>query len=499
MRSLKLQQLSIYFAGLLMFSACSSDKFAEEPVVAPDESSLYIRFELSQFNVTPTPAESKETRAGDADLPLDKTKQECRINSLIALMVDGEGANKGDIVGIARPEGYQIVPKEKDGNVYGAYTVTANMGLASFYKRQHTYRLYIFANLEEGTYSILDATIGSKIENVCRDINKGETGMKPILPANLNKETGYETLKFSTLEADVIKVKVWLEENGSYSSENPYILKTDAGNADGVLMLTPLQSCFYFHDLSGGNNFTYPVDYSTDDSGSKMTEVKVQFKKAQLVNAAQKEYLLPQGSESSFTLSSPSSPGFISSSKFDIKEGKALYVPEFIPAVTANKLTYSATTYMMLDGILVADAQCTALDANVRNEISSGSSAHRPLYYYDDGKYQSGLTLVSHEGEANWKKLTYDSTLGGYKVTYYHAIRHNAGTGKNLEDGTVYPLEYGVVRNYIYQIGVNSVSALPHSFSPTDNVESDKKDINIRINPPAKWTYHRGGSVIVFE
>ncbi|MDE5888335.1 MAG: hypothetical protein K2H46_12230, partial [Muribaculaceae bacterium] len=115
-----------------------------------------------------------------------------------------------------------------------------------------------------------------------------------------------------------------------------------------------------------------------------------------------------------------------------------------IPNTTS--VTFGNSTYLELTGILKAGT-----DASDATKALFTDSSHPDLYYYDDGTFQSTLTATTHtdsgEGGNGWHKISYDTTLGGYKVTYRHAIRHDAGEGKNNDDGTIYPMEYAVVRN----------------------------------------------------
>lgn len=482
MRNLRLKTLTTYAAGLFLLASCSSDSFREEPVTMPDDSPFWLTFSISN------PETDSATRA-----ETDKETWEANISSLIAVMVDNEGSGKGTIVGCAQPTDILSSSDNK------SFTATVNMGLSSLYLREHEYSLYVFANLPESEYASLfpSSLIGQSISSV-----GGKTvAMGVADPGNASSSL---VLKMASEPADVEKIMIWLKKNddGSdkiYSKDTPYVVQTNPagktaadGTSVGSISLTPLQARL---DFIGHTSLTFPITFSTENEtgqSSSRSELNVEFKKVNICNANAKAYLLPQSGLEGFTWTTPALTASLSKETgITLGDTKTLgYVAENIPSSTA---TFSNTTYLELKGVVKASE-----NASTSTKTLLSSASHPSLFYFDDGTFQSALTAEGHIGEADWHELKWDAALGGYAVTYRHAIRHDAGEGKNLDDGTIHPMEYAVVRNYLYEIGIRSVSSLPHKWSATDPVENGRQDISIQISP-AKWIgYHRGGVEIEY-
>lgn len=483
MRYLKIISLSLYAAGLLAMTGCAAENPEEPAGVQGSGKQCWVTFEILR------PTEENSTRAeGSGDTSYLKSADESAISSLVAMLVDTDDSK---VCGIASgTSDVKIVTSE------ATHKVTINLGPASAFQTEHKYRLYVFANLPEGSVS-LDAVYTKTIEEVGEMI---ATKLSSLTPDEVASGTG---VPMTTLTEDAGKLAVNLPANKTYTMEKPYVAVLDPqGNGTGLLTLTPMFARLDF--ASNIENNTYPVECGTD--GCTETEVKVRFKKARLFNASDKAYLFPQAGTGDYTFASPAGVSFANGPEVVVKGGPAFYAPEFIPNAAGGKLAYKATTWMQLEGVLVADADCSGMAADVKTAISQASTkkgGSPKLYYFDDGKLQTRLTTVNHAGQANWYELAYDATLDGYKVSYRHAVRHNAGEGKNMTDGKVEPMEYGILRNYLYKIVVNSVNGLPHpsqSGNPDDDqVESTGEDISIRIVPPAKWSYHRGGTIVEFN
>ncbi|MDE6444113.1 MAG: hypothetical protein K2K64_06815 [Muribaculaceae bacterium] len=455
----------LYFTGALLLASCSNGEPQREQVMSIDP--VWVTLEFSQ------PSETLTRADGDK-----KSPAETPINSVIALLVDGEGVDKGKVCGISRAADSEI--KAVAGQT-GKYSVTLNMGLSSVYEREHAYNLYLFANISDGGYNILRGSINKKIA----DIGVMTENMECILPSEL----ATKHIKYTTLNEDAANVVVKLEENTEYPKDQPYEAKdatvaTQAGN----LKLTPMQSRLDFVKTTGIEDFTYPVTRV----GETAPEVKVQFKKFVVNCIAGKEYFFKQLDNDAVKTPLLEATDY-SSKSVDISNGAFMYVNENVPSVP----TFSNATYIEFQGILVAD-ESTVCTAGVKDAITG--TAHPDIYYYDDGTYQSALMTTLPESAANWRKLSYDAALGGYKVVYRRMIRHDAGEGKNLEDGKVEPMEYGIVRNHIYNIGINRVTSLPHPWSVTDGPENGKEDIDLKILVPKVWKdYHRTASEEMFD
>ncbi|MDE6006222.1 MAG: hypothetical protein K2G67_01530 [Muribaculaceae bacterium] len=530
-------------AGAMLLAGCSAELTdgPDNPVKAPDDAPFYLTFELAAPTASAnSQAHAPATRAGETRAEVVKREDESTINSIIAYMVDAEGAYANRIAGVAYGDNVVIGTYDTGAKTT---TVTLNMGLNTLYSRKHKYRVYVLANVPE-TSDFTSGAIGTDISNISRTVVQFNSGVFAATPTILPTELDSRGIPLSTAPADAAKIQVWLEENADYSdADNAYVVKADTGKKDadgnpnsketsGTLTLTPLYARFDFVRADSKSDFVYSIDYKEGDgSETSSTEVMVEFKQARVVGAAKEVYtVLRSGSQAqvaagqtfispltALTTSTSGISGNIAikhseaGSTVEGKDNPAIYVPEYIPVLgSATMLNYNKVTYLELDAILKVDNSCTA-SATVKSLIG-GSDKTKALAYYDDGKYQSVLmpfdaTKMTDVYDATtnpngkWRKLTWDATLGGYKVTYRHAIRNSSGPSEEWkdDDGVVYPMEYGVVRNSLYQIGIASVSALPHPWTTTTPVESDKKDINIKILPPTKWFYHRGGFELNFE
>ena len=75
---------------------------------------------------------------------------------------------------------------------------------------------------------------------------------------------------------------------------------------------------------------------------------------------------------------------------------------------------------------------------------------------------------------------------GKYYLYYYHFIKHN----DNNDPAKMEPMEFGVVRNNIYKLSIQSISGLPRPYNPEDPDEPTESEITI-TSKVKKWIYHR--------
>lgn len=460
MRYLKTIPLSIYAAGLLALSGCASES-PEIPGAtgAQEGEEFWLQFEISN------PAESAETRAtGNNGTDIEKTEAEATINanSTCVMLVDIDNDQPTYIRGIAF--GSDKVKIESGEN--GKSIIKANMGLHTLFTANHPYCIFVFANLP--------ASVDLSTEYNMAISTVGETVVSGL---SIMTSVGADGIPMASLADEAKEVIVNLPSTNQYTTES------SAFHVGTELPLTPLYARIDFVKNSTYPDFAYPISYKTGESTS-VTEVKVQFTHAALKNAATKVNLLPNAAldMNGTALRSPSNMTFSNSSALVMQTSAPfLYLPEFVPTVSSSKLSFVETTYIELYAKLVADDTCNLADdvKTAINQASTSKTASPKLYYYDDGTSQSSLTTVSHAGEANWTELSYDATVDGYKLTYRHAIRHNTN---GSDDGIINQQEYGVVRNYIYNIGIASVSSLPHQWADTENVEN-KRDVVLHITP----------------
>ncbi|MDE5773518.1 MAG: fimbria major subunit [Muribaculaceae bacterium] len=482
---------SLITSAMLMLAGCATDNAADEPANGKDDTQFWIQFQMSSVvNPTTQLRPEDETRAGEtADNPEVKTDDEVKIVSLIGLLFDVDGNGK--------PRTLQAVQKADKDDIVGptnkVTTVTLNMGLNSYYTREQKYRLYVFANLPESNYSDLVGMKGNSFTEV-------KSKAAALTYYTNPQETG---ISLGTSEDEGLKIMVWLKPDETYDKDHPYVIQVEstdpknAPDAPATISLTPMQARFDMVKKAGMSDYKYPVNFN--DGENVKPEVYVEFTGYNVVTPSHNVFYFQKGKESDKTLESPASLPASTITSVLSGMGGHIYVPEYIPAVSSGtKLKFKDVTYVILRGKLAVGNDCTVSD-EIKGYINSNNQstiAAHPLYYYDDGEFQSALTTTPHDGQANWHKITWDSQVMGYGVKYYHAVRHTAGP----DDDSYSKLEYGVVRNYIYQIGVKSVNALPHPFTESETpVEDEREDISIRITPPTKWIYHRIGTSIKFE
>lgn len=462
MRYLKTIPLSIFATGLLLLAGCASETPADPATDATEGQGVWVQFEIAGTS------ENSGTRADGADgVRIGKNSDESLIKTACVMLVDTDA----NVCGI----GTDVTIDQASGSKTA--TITANMGLTTRYTVGETYRVYVFANLPSSTD--LTGVSGKAISEV------GET-IIGSLAAKTASDVTSSGLPMSSLDTDAENVKVVFAEGGDYSTKKKAcVAQENNSESAGTLYLTPFYTRIDIVEHDGITDFTYPVSYK-NEKNEDVKEVNVKFKQATVKNVADNVYLLPKGKTADYSIESPAPGTFGAASPVTFTKGIAMYLPEYVPAVASGgKVCYKDASYIELDGILTTTG-CTAIDADVKKAIDGAtkSKTNPALYYYDNGEIQSGLTLKAPAaGATDWQTITYDNTLEGYKVTYRFAIRHDAGTGKNLEDGLYHPLEYGLVRNYIYNVGVASVSSLPHPWKEdgTDEVERPDKDIELVI------------------
>lgn len=487
-------------AVMTAISSCSAD-LEPDRRQTPEENPLYISFRLSQPGETIN--SGSITRA---NVETSAEPAESRIQDLIGVLVDPSADNA--VVGMASSDDSNVIISQEDNATTAQ--VIMNFGSSALFQRKHTYKLYVFANLS-GNYSSIKAKKTGKISDV--------GGLPMSVAAFKRSDISSNHIPMTTTTDAAANVKVWLAENTEYPITSPYIVKiedniaTADGTSPATLQLTPLQACIYFNDESLTHDITYS-EASGETSGTTtytpQPELSVTFKQMNIKTLHPSVFLHEKNPKSSPEVSNTGADAYGSLIGISLStKGKLAYIPENIPAKDSNgKLTYSKATYIEMVGILGLASGSVINDVNVRKALNgeavdntaingsgaTGTTVHPTLYYYDDGNFQSGLTVAYHNTNANsnWKAIDYDSGLGGYPVKYRHAIRHAAGA----DDGKYDDLEYAVVRNHIYQIGIKSVSSLPHPFDESDETENSRRDISLRIVPQEKWIYHRGGFLL---
>ncbi|MDE5888336.1 MAG: hypothetical protein K2H46_12235, partial [Muribaculaceae bacterium] len=321
MRHLKIIPLSIYAAGLLLMTGCASDIPADPLVELPEDSPLWLTLSLGQTVDTSTPT----TRDGGTDNTQPKKSWESHISSLVAILVDNQGTDKGTIKGIAKAK--TITPDDANQT----YTALVNMGLSTLYTREHEYALYIFANLSSDEYSNLVSS--STYNQAISAIGQRTVAMDFTAPGDATHNLD---LKMASNPEDVEKIIVWLKKNDDgtnkeYPENDPYVVQTNPagktaedGQQPATIILTPLHSRL---DFLSHTSLTFQMTESYKDASDisqTHSEYAVEIKQAKICNAADSGYLLPQTGATGYTWKSPAVTSAKSSSEIDLSVGKEI-------------------------------------------------------------------------------------------------------------------------------------------------------------------------------
>lgn len=110
--------------------------------------------------------------------------------------------------------------------------------------------------------------------------------------------------------------------------------------------------------------------------------------------------------------------------------------------------------------------------------------------------YQAGLAIDDFEGD----QVGQDADDAGYFCYYFYWIRHNLAES----EGDIYPMEYGVVRNNVYKLSVQSIRRFGHprlSAHDTDpmkvNTPCEKSEIYLTVEVQVAPWVTRESSIIL--
>ena len=482
--------------GLLGITAMLGGCSSEEPVVIPDNggeagSGQFISLSLS--------GASSLTRASQPGWDL-------MINNLLAYVTE-KGSTK--VVSVGTPISYpadwnnetlESSDLEYQGN--GRYEVLVKLVMPL--TPGEDYDLYLVANASEDDRRKIMGSLNVKSLEIPYNVSDWECSR-------------FEASGFMLMNSDApISINI---EDKEYPRENPYYAGGEKGSANrqSISLTRQLARIDFTSSATNPNNIFSVNTYEQDEEGNQGDAkplFDIRFYEMKIENIADKEYLFSTPGSLTNTFISPSSQSF-SSQTFTIG-GTAgtkplCYLPEHIPAYSSltasnNSVTFGNTTYMEFAGLLTAGSACPA-------SLKTAMEAGKDIWYYDDGTFQT-IPRVLAEDEAepvgdSWHKLTYTTVgtgataISGYAVKYRKAIRHNAladnGTPAtdansatlNANDGRIRAMEYGVLRNHIYEVSIGAVRSLPRPVSDTDLVEDGKETLELQIKIPTTWTYHR--------
>lgn len=106
------------------------------------------------------------------------------------------------------------------------------------------------------------------------------------------------------------------------------------------------------------------------------------------------------------------------------------------------------------------------------NEVLDQYLNNAPDCIKKEGTTGNDIRITMSSDGNKWQKVSYDATNGGYVLTYLGYITH-------AESGN---LQYGVVRNTVYQIQLGEINRLPNPKEP----ESFALTLKVKVKP---WDY----------
>ncbi len=466
---------SVFFVG------CSAD---EDPGKTRNESrELWLSVKIAGVD--------KATRAGETTPDWD-----ARISNVIGYITS---TSDNKIIAYGRPfklpaEGVTDADISYDGSKYEVV-----LAVSGDLKPNTNYRLYIAANMQASDQQgILNARWGgtSLLTTALTISHPNATWLKwdkATVEANHAMPMGCAT-----------PIVINFSDTETYSRENPY----HAGGTGSSREMFTLTRCLARVDFKDESPTTTAANTFVIENHSGA--LAVEFKQCRPVNVNSSSYLVPtfqSGTNPANTVVTiPASQSRYPADVVTLPAATAFtpicYLPENVP--THSSLTIGNATGLSFIGVLKPVAGVCADDlAEYLNGTKLVNGAHPNLYYYDDGRFQSMPMYKTANPGTNWRTLTWNNTLRGYTVSYTETIRHGGYTGQTpapvKDDGVVSVMEYGVVRNYNYEISISKVKALPHTSSTSDIPETLTEDIDIQITPQANWNYHRGGIEIELE
>ncbi len=417
------------------------------------------------------------------------TDYETTINRLVVYITE---KGKKDIVSVGFPLNYPSTWTEEikdvdlvhDGN--GVYE--ALMPLSHRLTPGKEYDLHVAANLTEQD-NILAAVWATNTDEIS-GLTVAHSGITEWKSATMRAGSNYIPMSSAT----PVEFKI---EDKDYPRTDP--IKTNGTTTAPLsITLTRLFARVDFKDASPATTAanTYEVENNN--------QILVTFTSMKPMNIASTSFLAYQAS--SGQVNNPSSKTlFDNASAFPMattpvdEEGyvSQFYLTENTPAKT--NATFKNLTYVELTAKVTPTDKCPTELKNVlqgKDKNGNATTVHPALWYYDDGTFQSTLMLTAPENtsDPNWHKVEY-KTDAYYLPPYRKAIRHGGveGATTDAEDGVIDLMEYGIVRNHVYQVSIAKVASLPHPWTDTDYPEDGKSDLKVQVKVPEGWdAYHRG-------
>ncbi len=248
--------------------------------------------------------------------------------------------------------------------------------------------------------------------------------------------------------------------------------------------------------MDGGTDHTFPLTNGEDQltpTGYELTLASME-----IFNIAKSGYMFrhtsTDGSASRTELfGKETKTSFVMDCDADLKRGAGNDLPaghfmsrtfgtEMIDnAPKSTESGYSICCYVPENCIPAADKQLQG--------YSTGAHFRFKITKAPEGIDLDGTDPITVNAKGETKTVVRDAD-GNFYLDYYYFIKHN----DNLDPAVMGPMEFGIVRNNIYRLKIESIDGLPEPYDP-ENPDEDPKGslkLNVRI---AKWYYEK----IIFD
>lgn len=248
--------------------------------------------------------------------------------------------------------------------------------------------------------------------------------------------------------------------------------------------------------MDGGANHSFPLTNGEDQltpTGYELTLASME-----IFNIAKSGYMFrhtsPDGSDSRTELfGKETKTSFVMDCDANLKRGAGNNLPDgyFMSRTFGTELIdnapksaesgYSICCYVPENCIPAADKQLQG--------YSTGAHFRFKITKAPEGIDLDGTDPITVKAKGETKTVVRDAD-GNFYLDYYYFIKHN----DNLDPAVMGPMEFGIVRNNIYRLKIESIDGLPEPYDP-ENPDEDPKGslkLNVRI---AKWYYEK----IIFD
>lgn len=487
---------SAYFLMPLLALAgasCASDSHEPESPVAV--KSAWVAIDLT---------EGSDTRA--LDMIDDPTDPSTTIRSVTVYLTDNNDVIKA--VGEGNLNTKEFVAGSNQTRMHILAAIDAHSPLVE----GDTYRIRVVANA-----SMMNPLSQASVEGTTVAHKNVKWTYSPTSYAALSRKgLPQDGVPMSTLGDDYSTVKI---EAGKGTVGSPYVAGKDVA-------LTRMMSAIDYNPGFEAN------EYAIDKEGVLAVgkqNLEVKFLTMQPVNVAKESYLMQRVSQTVTGLVQVPSQsawyGALPSVAYTapaaaLKEVSATAYEMHVGRQEVKRICYVTENVPDKNAVNVGNATGIIFTAQLRKTSSTPASiaeyfdvtaeSHPDLVYFDDGTYQSGLSVYdeSKHDDGNWHLVKWEtltvgeSTVSGYMVRYLKTIRHGGINPDTIDpngttptaaasDGQCSDMEYATVRSFRYVMRITDVTALPHPYIPSAKPEDVSGDIDVLVEVPDSWTYHR--------